>query len=79
MNSNFQFKQDRLDLLNSGQGFQDEFEEECSLYSGKEFNRFDYQYKEWVSSVRKGGGQLMKKFQRKVRFFRQNFLVGLSI
>jgi len=60
-----QFKQDRLDLLNSGQGFQDEFEEECSLYSGKDFSRFDYQYKEWVSSVKKGSGQLMKKFQRK--------------
>ncbi|KAL3041254.1 hypothetical protein OYC64_019453 [Pagothenia borchgrevinki] len=50
-----QFIDGRLDLLNSGEGFSDIFEEEISLgeYAGS-----DKTYHQWLFTVKKGGGAI---------------------
>lgn len=43
-----QFIEERLLILNEGQGLKDEFEEESGLYSGdKELSQFKQQYEIW--------------------------------
>ncbi|XP_037340330.2 DENN domain-containing protein 1A isoform X3 [Pungitius pungitius] len=50
-----QFIDDRLDLLNSGEGFSDIFEEEINMgeYAGS-----DKIYHQWLFTVKKGGGAI---------------------
>lgn len=68
----FQFIDERLDLLNSGRGFSDEFEIECALYSermGKgSAQRLKQQYKDWAKNVKKEGGAFFKTVKEKVIF-----------
>ncbi|XP_013179558.1 PREDICTED: DENN domain-containing protein 1B isoform X2 [Papilio xuthus] len=66
-----QFIDERLDLLNSGRGFSDEFEIECNNYaeelstgSGQKIKR---QYRDWAKSVKKEGGAFFKNVRDKVR------------
>ncbi|KRZ78074.1 DENN domain-containing protein 1A, partial [Trichinella papuae] len=61
-----QFIDDRLDRLNTGVGFQDQFEEECNRYSGKESSRIKYQYNEWMNNMKKEGGAWVKQIRSKV-------------
>ncbi|KRY39986.1 DENN domain-containing protein 1A [Trichinella spiralis] len=61
-----QFIDDRLDRLNTGVGFQDQFEEECNCYSGKESSRIKYQYNEWMNNMKKEGGAWVKQIRSKV-------------
>ncbi|XP_016066440.1 PREDICTED: DENN domain-containing protein 1A isoform X2 [Miniopterus natalensis] len=51
-----QFIDGRLDLLNSGEGFSDVFEEEINMgeYAGS-----DRLYHQWLSTVRKGSGAIL--------------------
>nr|XP_021135916.1 DENN domain-containing protein 1A isoform X2 [Columba livia] len=51
-----QFIDGRLDLLNSGEGFSDVFEEEINMgeYAGS-----DKLYHQWLSTVRKGSGAIL--------------------
>ena len=52
-------------MLNSGQGFSDEFELEACLYSEKSSSRLTQQYKDWASNVRKEGGAFFKTVRSK--------------
>ncbi|XP_068617961.1 DENN domain-containing protein 1A isoform X2 [Battus philenor] len=64
-----QFIDERLELLNSGRGFNDEFEIECNVSaekmnsgSGQSFKR---QYREWARTVKKEGGAFFKTVKDK--------------
>ncbi|NXM49660.1 DEN1A protein, partial [Gymnorhina tibicen] len=57
-----QFIDGRLDLLNSGEGFSDVFEEEINMgeYAGS-----DRLYHQWLSTVRKGSGAILNTVKTK--------------
>uniref|UniRef100_A0AAY4EKA1 UDENN domain-containing protein n=1 Tax=Denticeps clupeoides TaxID=299321 RepID=A0AAY4EKA1_9TELE len=57
-----QFIDGRLDLLNSGQGFSDVFEEEINMgeYAGS-----DKTYHQWLLTVKKGGGAIFNTVKTK--------------
>uniref|UniRef100_A0A8C2TF29 DENN domain containing 1A n=1 Tax=Coturnix japonica TaxID=93934 RepID=A0A8C2TF29_COTJA len=57
-----QFIDGRLDLLNSGEGFNDAFEEEINMgeYAGS-----DKLYLQWLSTVRKGSGAILNTVKTK--------------
>lgn len=60
-----QFISERLDMLNSGQGFSDQFELEACLQLQKSNTRLSRQYREWLGSVKKDGGALLKTFRNR--------------
>ncbi|KAK6627238.1 hypothetical protein RUM44_009715 [Polyplax serrata] len=60
-----QFIDERLDLLNSGMGFSDEFEFEACNYSEKSSSKIKAQYKEWVSTMRSQGTAFFKTVKSK--------------
>ncbi|XP_075990619.1 DENN domain-containing protein 1A-like isoform X2 [Anticarsia gemmatalis] len=66
-----QFIDERLDLLNSGRGFNDEFEVECNLYADKlntgSGQKLKQQYRDWAKTVKKEGGAFFKTVKDKVR------------
>ncbi|XP_072930658.1 DENN domain-containing protein 1A isoform X3 [Epargyreus clarus] len=66
-----QFIDERLELLNSGRGFSDEFEVECNNYAEKvstgSGQRLKQQYREWAKTVKKEGGAFFKTVKDKVR------------
>ncbi|XP_049886207.1 DENN domain-containing protein 1A-like isoform X2 [Pectinophora gossypiella] len=66
-----QFIDERLDLLNSGRGFNDEFEVECNFYAEKlgtgSGQRLKQQYRDWAKTVKKEGGAFFKTIKDKVR------------
>ncbi|XP_053624168.1 DENN domain-containing protein 1A isoform X8 [Plodia interpunctella] len=66
-----QFIEERLALLNSGRGFNDEFEIECNFYADKlntgSGQRLKQQYKDWAKNVKKEGGAFFKNVKDKVR------------
>lgn len=57
-----QFIDGRLDLLNSGEGFSDVFEEEIDMgeYAGSDKN-----YHQWLFTVKKGGGAILNTVKTK--------------
>ncbi|KAK2491531.1 hypothetical protein MC885_021385 [Smutsia gigantea] len=57
-----QFIDGRLDLLNTGEGFSDVFEEEINMgeYAGS-----DKLYHQWLSTVRKGSGAILNTVKTK--------------
>ena len=60
-----QFIEERLQLLNSGQGFSDEFEMECVVFTEKSNKTFKNQYSAMTQNVRKEGGAFVKKVKNK--------------
>lgn len=62
---NLQFIEERLDLLNAGLGFSDEFEFEACNYSEKSSSKIKAQYKEWVSTMRVQGSAFLKTVKNK--------------
>ncbi|XP_021192914.3 DENN domain-containing protein 1A isoform X2 [Helicoverpa armigera] len=66
-----QFIDERLDLLNSGRGFNDEFEVECNHYADKlntgSGQKLKQQYRDWAKTVKKEGGAFFKTVKDKVR------------
>lgn len=62
-----QFIEGRLDMLNSGQGFSDEFELEVNMYEEKSGSSLKAQYKEWVQTMKKEGGAFFKTVKHKVK------------
>lgn len=62
-----QFIESRLDMLNSGEGFVDQFEMELSLLDTNSHSRFKAQYKEWMAAIRKEGGALLRAVNPKVK------------
>ena len=63
-----QFIEERLDLLNAGLGFSDEFEFEACNYSEKSSSKIKAQYKEWVSTMRVQGSAFLKTVKNKVNY-----------
>lgn len=65
-----QFIDERLDLLNSGRGFNDEFEIECNSYADKvntgSAQRLKQQYRDWAKNFKKEGGALFRSVKNKV-------------
>ncbi|KAL4717684.1 hypothetical protein ACJJTC_000833 [Scirpophaga incertulas] len=59
-----QFIDERLELLNSGRGFNDEFEIECNCYADKlntgSGQKLKQQYRDWAKTVKKEGGAFFK-------------------
>ncbi|KAM3969054.1 LOW QUALITY PROTEIN: DENN domain-containing protein 1A [Aphomia sociella] len=64
-----QFIDERLDLLNSGRGFNDEFEIECNYHADKlntgSGQRLKQQYRDWAKTVKKEGGAFFKTVKDK--------------
>ncbi|KAK7869395.1 hypothetical protein R5R35_000698 [Gryllus longicercus] len=60
-----QFIEERLEMLNGGLGFSDEFEKEICLYSGRSSSRLRQQYKEWKRTVRREGTAFFKTMRNK--------------
>ncbi|XP_074601645.1 DENN domain-containing protein 1B-like isoform X2 [Brevipalpus obovatus] len=55
-----QFIEDRLRMLNDGEGFSDEFEFELNMYEDRSSHRLRTQYKEWLGAMKKEGGAFLK-------------------
>lgn len=64
-----QFIDERLDLLNSGKGFNDEFEVECNIYGERQNlssgHKLKQQYQDLAKNVRKEGGAIFKSVKDK--------------
>ncbi|KAG5900476.1 hypothetical protein JTB14_010888 [Gonioctena quinquepunctata] len=60
-----QFIEERLTMLNTGQGFSDEFEFEIEGYSAKSGSKLKQQYKEWTSTMKKEGTAFFKSVKDK--------------
>ncbi|XP_046976819.1 DENN domain-containing protein 1A isoform X1 [Vanessa cardui] len=64
-----QFIDERLELLNSGRGFNDEFEVECNNYAEKvstgSGQKLKQQYRDWAKTVKKEGGAFFKTVKDK--------------
>jgi len=67
--------EERLEMLNSGQGFSDEFEFEACNYTPKT-STINEQYSHWMSSMKKQGTAFFKTVKNRVGpFFRVPILV----
>ncbi|CAG2101668.1 unnamed protein product [Medioppia subpectinata] len=62
-----QFIEGRLEMLNNGEGFSDEFEFELNMYEDKSTHRLKTQYKEWLAAMRKEGGAILKSVNPRVK------------
>ncbi|XP_043503007.1 DENN domain-containing protein 1A isoform X3 [Polistes fuscatus] len=60
-----QFIEERLNMLNSGLGFSDEFEMEACSYSVKSSNKFMQQYREWTYTMRKESSAFFRSVKDK--------------
>ncbi|XP_069677452.1 DENN domain-containing protein 1A-like isoform X3 [Periplaneta americana] len=60
-----QFIEERLEMLNNGLGFSDEFEMEACNYSDKSSSKLKQQYKEWTYTMRKEGSAFFKTVRNK--------------
>ncbi|PSN30905.1 hypothetical protein C0J52_18570 [Blattella germanica] len=60
-----QFIEERLEMLNSGLGFSDEFEREACNYSEKSSSKLKQQYKEWTYTMKKEGSAFFKTVKNK--------------
>ncbi|XP_046401204.1 DENN domain-containing protein 1A-like isoform X5 [Ischnura elegans] len=60
-----QFIEERLDMLNAGLGFSDEFELEACNYSDKSSSKLKQQYKEWTYTMRREGSAFFKSVKSK--------------
>lgn len=55
-----QFVEGRLDMLNAGQGFNDDFEFEVNLYEERTVNRVNIQYQDWLNAMKSKSGVLLR-------------------
>ncbi|XP_011349322.2 DENN domain-containing protein 1A isoform X3 [Ooceraea biroi] len=60
-----QFIEERLNMLNSGLGFSDEFEMEACSYSTKSSSKFMQQYREWTYTMRKESSAFFRSVKDK--------------
>ncbi|KAJ8922376.1 hypothetical protein NQ315_004319 [Exocentrus adspersus] len=60
-----QFIEERLTMLNTGQGFSDEFEFELEGYCAKSGSKLKQQYKEWTSTMKKEGTAFFRSVKDK--------------
>ncbi|CAG2164946.1 unnamed protein product, partial [Oppiella nova] len=62
-----QFIEGRLEMLNNGEGFSDEFEFELNMYEDKSTHRLKTQYREWLAAMRKEGGAILKSVNPRMK------------
>lgn len=55
-----QFIEGRLEMLNSGQGFNDDFEFEVNLYEERTANQVNLQYQDWLNDMKTKSGVLLR-------------------
>lgn len=55
-----QFIEGRLEMLNAGQGFNDDFEFEVNLYEERTVNRVNLQYQDWLNAMKTRSGVLLR-------------------
>lgn len=55
-----QFIEGRLEMLNAGQGFNDDFEFEVNLYEERVANTVNVQYHEWLNDMKAKSGVLLR-------------------
>jgi len=55
-----QFIEGRLEMLNAGQGFNDDFELEVNLYEERTASRVNLQYAEWLNDMKTKSGVLIR-------------------
>lgn len=55
-----QFIEGRLEMLNAGQGFNDDFEFEVNLYEERTANRVSLQYEDWLNDMKTKSGVLLR-------------------
>lgn len=55
-----QFIEGRLEMLNAGKGFNDDFEFEVNLYEERTTKRVNIQYQDWLNAMKTKSGVLLK-------------------
>lgn len=55
-----QFIEGRLEMLNAGQGFNDDFEFEVNLYEERTARKVDIQYQEWLNAMKTKSGVILR-------------------
>lgn len=55
-----QFIEGRLEMLNAGQGFNDDFEFEVNLYEERTANKVNLQYQDWLNAMKTKSGVLLR-------------------
>lgn len=55
-----QFIEGRLEMLNAGQGFNDDFEFEVNLYEERTARSVDIQYQDWLNAMKTKSGVLLR-------------------
>lgn len=66
-----QFIEGRLEMLNAGQGFNDDFEFEVNLYEERSANRVNIQYQDWLNAMKTKGGFILKSINPSLRLMYQ--------
>ncbi|XP_013420108.1 DENN domain-containing protein 1A isoform X2 [Lingula anatina] len=56
-----QFINERLDLLNGGEGFSDEFEQETNMWADRNAASSLHRYKEWLGNMKKQGKKIKRE------------------
>jgi len=62
-----QFIEGRLEMLNAGQGFNDDFEFEVNLYEERTAKRVSIQYQDWLNAMKTKGGLLFRSINPSLR------------
>lgn len=66
-----QFIDGRLELLNSGQGFNDDFEFEVNLYEERTARTVNIQYQDWLNAMKSKSGTLIKSINPSLKLVYQ--------
>lgn len=66
-------------MLNTGQGFSDEFEFELEGYCAKSGSKLKQQYKEWTSTMKKEGTAFFRSVKDKVKQTYSSFVAVLIL
>lgn len=63
-----QFIEGRLEMLNAGQGFNDDFEFEVNLYEESSAKRIDLQYQDWLKAMKTKSSVLLRSINPSLKF-----------
>lgn len=67
-----QFIEGRLDMLNAGEGFNDEFEYEVNLYEERSAKHLKSQYQDWLNTMKGKGGLFLRSINPVMRLAYKN-------
>lgn len=63
-----QFIDGRLEMLNAGQGFNDDFEFEVDLYEERTAKKVNIEYQDWLNAMKSKSGNIIKSINPTLRF-----------